>query len=214
MASEQSFIPALRFDRLTPLFDAVVAVTARDDAVKRRVVEHARIASGDDVLDVGCGTGTLALLAAEAAPRVSVTGLDADPKILARARGKAKGAVTFDEAMSTAMPYDDASFDVVLSTLFFHHLTDDAKRTTAAEIRRVLRPGGRLVVGDLGRPHDPLMRVAVRATVQLLDGTATTSLNVRGGLPPVLAGAGLEDVAVSERLRTPVGSYDVLTARR
>jgi ubiquinone/menaquinone biosynthesis C-methylase UbiE len=140
--------------------------------------------------------------------------LDADASILARARRKATATgieIAFDEGMSTALPYADASFDVVLSTLFFHHLPDDAKRETAAELVRVLRPGGRLVVADVGRPQDLVMRLAVRVTVQLLDGVATTALNVRGDLPRVLADAGLRAVAVRDRLRTPTGSYDVMT---
>lgn len=209
------FIPALRFNRLTPYFDSVAAVAVRDRAIKRRVLAHAAIASGEDVLDVGCGTGTLAVTAARAAPGVRMTGLDADASILARARERASGAgleVRFDEGRSTALPYADASFDLVLSTLFFHHLTDDAKRQTAVELVRVLRPGGRLVVGDLGRPQDPLMRIAVLVTVQLLDGFATTALNVRGELPDVLAGVGLRAVTVRERMRTPTGTYEIMTA--
>jgi SAM-dependent methyltransferase len=102
----------------------------------------------------------------------------------------------------------------VLSTLLFHHLPDDAKRQTAAELVRVLRPGGRLVVGDLGRPQDRLMRVSVLMTVQLLDGFPTTALNVRGELPEVLAGADLEGVAVRDRMRTPTGTYEIMTASR
>jgi ubiquinone/menaquinone biosynthesis C-methylase UbiE len=141
--------------------------------------------------------------------------LDADASILARARRKATAAgveIAFDEGRSTALPYADASFDLVLSTLFFHHLPDDSKRETAAELVRVLRPGGRVVVGDVGRPQDPLMRLAVRVTVQLLDGVATTALNVRGDLPRVLADAGLRAVAVRDRLRTPTGTYEVIAA--
>ena len=167
------------------------------------------------MLDVGCGTGTLAVAAAQAAPAVAVTGLDADPAILTKARRRSADAgleIRFDEAMSDALPYPDESFDVVLSTLFFHHLPDDAKHQTAAELVRVLRPGGRLVVGDLGRPQDPVMRAAVRITVQLLDGVATTALNVRGELPTVLTGAGLQEVTVVDRTRTPTGSYEVITA--
>jgi ubiquinone/menaquinone biosynthesis C-methylase UbiE len=209
------FIPALRFNRLTPLFDFVAAITVRDRTIKRRVLEHAAIAGGEEVLDVGCGTGTLAIAAARTAPDVKVTGLDADASILARARKKAAGAgleIAFDEGWSTSLPYADASFDVLLSTLFFHHLQDDAKRETAAELVRVLRPGGRLVVGDVGRPQDPLMRIAVRVTVQMLDGVATTALNVRGELPDVLAGPGFSAVAVRDRVRTPTGSYEIITA--
>ena len=217
MTRDAGFIPALRFDRLTPLFDSVAAVAVRDHAIKRRVISHAEIADGERVLDIGCGTGTLAIRAARAAPGVSVTGLDADETILARARRKAADAsldIEFDQGMADSLPYPDASFDLVLSTLFFHHLPDETKHETARELVRVLRPGGRFVVGDLGRPQDPLMRVAVRATVQMLDGVATTALNVRGELPGVLAGAGLLDVTVRDRVRTPSGTYEVLTGSR
>jgi ubiquinone/menaquinone biosynthesis C-methylase UbiE len=214
-ADDGGFIPALRFHRLTPLFDSVAAVAVRDHAIKRRVLERAAIAAGEEVLDVGCGTGTLAVAAARAAPGVKVTGLDADPSILAKARERAADAgldIGFDEGRSTALPYADASFDLVLSTLFFHHLPDHAKRETAAEVVRVLRPGGRLVVGDLGRPQDPLMRIAVRMTVQLLDGVTTTALNVRGELPDILTETGLGAVVVRDRVRTPTGTYEILSA--
>jgi len=214
---DSGFIPALRFDRLTPLFDYVAAIAARDHALKRRVLERAAIVGGEDVLDVGCGTGTLAVSAARTARGVNVTGLDADSSILTRARRKAAAAgleIGFDEGRSTALPYAEASFDLVLSTLFFHHLSDDAKRRTAAELFRVLRPGGRVVVGDVGRPQDPLMRIAVRVTVQLLDGVATTALNVRGGLLDILADADLRAVAVRDRMRTPTGTYEIITAAR
>jgi ubiquinone/menaquinone biosynthesis C-methylase UbiE len=211
------FIPALRFHGLTPLFDSVAALAVRDRAIKRRVLQHAAISSGEYVLDVGCGTGTLAVAAAQAAPGATVTGLDADPSILAKARRRAADAgleIGFDEGMSTALPYADASFDVVLATLFFHHLRDEGKRQTADEIARVLRPGGRLVVADPGRPQDPVMRMAVLVTVQLLDGFANTALNVRGGLPDVMAGAGFREIATRDRMRTPTGTYEILTAKR
>lgn len=209
------FIPALRFERLTPMFDAVAAVTVRDGALKRLVLREADVAAGDRVLDVGCGTGTLAAAAARLVSGAAITGLDADPAILRQARRRAAREgleLDFDEAMSTAFPYADSSFDLVLSTLFFHHLTDDDKRRTAAEIIRVLRPGGRLVIGDLGKAHDPAMRLAARVTVQMLDGTATTTLNVRGGLPGLLTAAGFEEVAVRDRMRAPIGSLEVLSA--
>jgi SAM-dependent methyltransferase len=100
---------------------------------------------------------------------------------------------------------------VVLATLMLHHLPDAGKRQAAAEFARVLRPGGRLVVADPGRPQDPLMRVAVLMTVQLLDGFANTALNVRGELPDLLAGAGFRETEARERMRTPTGTYEILT---
>jgi SAM-dependent methyltransferase len=212
--TQDRFIPALRFGWLTGLFDPVSKLTAREGTFKRRVLERAALAEGERVLDVACGTGTLALSAARSARNVRVTGVDGDPAILERARAKAGNEVTFDEGLSTELPYEEGSFDVVLSTLFFHHLSDDAKLRSAEEVRRVLRPAGRVVIGDLGRPQDPLMRVAVLLTVQMLDGFDVTSGNVAGRLPATLREAGLEDVRVTDRVRAPIGTLEILTARR
>jgi len=100
-----------------------------------------------------------------------------------------------------------------VSTLFFHHLADAAKRDSAEEVWRVLRPGGRVVIADWGRPQDPLMRVAF-LPVQLLDGFSNTGGNVAGALPGVLAGAGLDEVDVTDRIRSPLGTIEILAARR
>ena len=184
-----SFIPALRFGALTRFFDPVAALTTREAHFKGRVLDRAAVRNGERVLDVACGTGTLALEVLGRAPGARVTGVDGDPEILDRARSKAERAnaeVSFDQGLSTDLPYEDQSFDVVLSTLFFHHLTDEAKCTTGEELFRVLRPGGRAVVADWGRPQGPLMRAAV-LPVQLLDGFANTGGNVAGALPGVLA---------------------------
>jgi SAM-dependent methyltransferase len=208
------FIPALRFSWLTGLFDPVSKLTTREAAFQRRVLERAALAACERVLDVACGTGTLALKAARSVRNVRVTGLDGDPAILEQARAKAGNEVTFDVGLSTDLPYDDGSFDVVLSTLFFHHLSDEAKLRSAEEVRRVLRPAGRMVIGDVGRPQDPLMRVASLLTVQVLDGFDVTSGNVAGRVPATLRAAGLEDVSVTDRFRAPIGTLEIVTGLR
>lgn len=212
----QQFIPALRFDALTRVYDPVVALTSRERGFKRRLLEHARIKDGETVLDVACGTGTLAIEVKKDHPKAKVSAIDADPTILERARAKARDAgvkITFASGLATELPYDARRFDVVLSTLFFHHLTDEAKADTAEEIRRVLRPGGRTLIADWGRPQDPVMRTAVLG-VQLLDGFRTTASNVAGRLPEFLREAGLKRVSVVDRMRSPLGTIEIVSAIR
>jgi ubiquinone/menaquinone biosynthesis C-methylase UbiE len=210
------FVPALRYDALTRLYDPVVAITSRERGLKRRLMEHARIKDGESVLDLGCGTGTLAVEIKKANPTAKVSGLDADRAILRQAKEKAKDAdvkVSFQRGLSNELPYDARSFDVVVSTLLFHHLTDEAKADTAEEIRRVLRLGGRLLIGDWGRPQDPFMRAAFLG-VQLLDGFRTTSSNVAGRLPEFLRDARLKRVEVVDRMRTPLGTIEIVSGAR
>ena len=212
----QQFVPALRFDSLTRVYDPVVAFTSRERGFKRRLLEHARIKDGESVLDLACGTGTLAVEVKKDNPKAKVSAIDADQSILQRAKRKAKDAgvkIAFEQGLSNDLPYDARSFDVVVSTLFFHHLTDEAKADTAEEIRRVLRLGGRVLIADWGRPQDPLMRMMF-LNVQLLDGFRNTNSNVSGKLPEFLRDAGLKRVSVLDRMRTPLGTIEIVSGIR
>jgi ubiquinone/menaquinone biosynthesis C-methylase UbiE len=205
------FVPALGADWLTPFYDAV-AWLARERTFKRRLVELARIAPGQDVLDLGCGTGTLALLVKRTQPAARVVGLDIDERILAFARRKierASVAVDLHQGSATAPPFAPASFDRVLTTLMLHHLTTEQKRDALAAARRLLRPGGELHVADWGRPQNLLMRVASLG-FRFFDGGETTGANLRGELPALIAAAGFVDVAESERWMTPFGTLAFL----
>jgi ubiquinone/menaquinone biosynthesis C-methylase UbiE len=212
----QQFVPALRFDALTRIYDPIVAITARESAFKRRLLEHARIKDGEAVLDLACGTGTLAIEIKKANPKAKVSAIDGDSAILAKAEQKAKEAgvrIELQAGLSNELPYDGRSFDVVVSTLFFHHLTDEAKADTAEEVKRVLRLGGRLLIADWGRPQDPLMRMMF-LNVQFLDGFSNTASNVAGKLPEFLRDAGLKRVSVVDRMRTPLGTIEIVSAIR
>lgn len=211
---ESRYVPALRFRFLTRVYDPAVRATTRESELKRRLLDQAAIEPAHRVLDLGCGTGTLAVRAKRREPGAELVGLDGDPAVLARARDKAREAdveIRFDEGLSTELPYDDSTFDRVLSTLFFHHLTGADKRRTAAEVARVLRPGGALHVADLGRPADPLMWALV-LQVRVFDGLEQTRDNVAGSLPAIFAEAGLEGARERDRLRTPVGIIALYSA--
>ncbi|HET9075661.1 MAG TPA: methyltransferase domain-containing protein [Acidimicrobiales bacterium] len=136
------------------LFDTF-AMRGRIGQLRRRVVDTAGIGAGRRLLDVGCGTGTLAILAARlGGPHARVSGIDPAPRQIARARAKARRAgleIDFRQGVIEALPFDDATVDAVTSTLMMHHLPDDLKAKGLAEIGRVLRPGGRVVIADFAR---------------------------------------------------------------
>src|SRR5262245_30083728 len=129
----------------------------RSRAFRTRMVDLARLAPGESVLDVGCGTGSLAIAARRrVGPEGQVSGIDASPEMIARATSKATKAgidVAFRTAVAEALPFPDAAFDAVLSTLMLHHLARRVREQCLIEIRRVLKPGGRLLVVDFGHPQ-------------------------------------------------------------
>jgi ubiquinone/menaquinone biosynthesis C-methylase UbiE len=212
--TSDGYLPALRFPALTRIYDPVVRATTREGRFKAMLIEQAAVEPGQRVLDLGCGTGTLAIQVKRREPGAEVVGLDADPEMLSQAEAKAEGAgveVDLTEGMSTELPFEDGSFDRVLSTLFFHHLDPEPKRRTAREIARVLRKGGELHVADWGPPSDPAMAVAFLG-IRLLDGFENTAENVHGELPRIFEDAGLVRAEQTDRLRTVFGTLALYRA--
>ncbi|MGH8133379.1 MAG: class I SAM-dependent methyltransferase, partial [Steroidobacteraceae bacterium] len=147
------------------------------DRARRKLFDQASVQPNHRVLDIGCGTGTFVVAIKRWLPTVTVVGLDPDPKALARSQRKARGAglsIRFDQGFANALPYVDASFDRVFSSLMFHHLPQDAKLATLHEVRRVLEPGGSLHLLDFVEPgrdsHNPLARW-LHASEQMQDNS-------------------------------------------
>lgn len=214
--THQRYIPALRFEALTPFYDAIVRWTLRERAFKERLVQQADLRSRYKVLDVGCGTGTLTLLAKETCPDARLVGLDGDASVLKLARRKAAAAgleVRFDRSVAFDLPYEDNSFDRVLSTLLFHHLLRENKSKTLQEVFRVLRPGGELHIADWGKPANVLMRSAF-LLVQVLDGFETTSDHVHGVLRELALAAGFQTSEEHGTFITIFGTIELLEFRK
>ncbi len=214
MIKRVDFIPALRFNVLTPLYDYVVRLTTREYVFKRRLLDAASIESGESVLDVGCGTGTLLREIARREPSASVTGLDADPAILEianRKLAKIGAACELVRGNSTEMPFADDTFDHVVSTLFFHHLRPVDKRITIEEIMRVLRPGGAVHIADWGQPTGLLQRLAFYQ-IQVFDGFENTRDHVSGMLATQFREGGFGRVTETTYLRTIFGTLRFLQA--
>jgi ubiquinone/menaquinone biosynthesis C-methylase UbiE len=128
----------------------------REQAFREEMLSLVSLQPGESVLDVGCGTGTLAILAKRQVELTGeVYGIDASPEMIARAEKKATKAkvdVAFKNAYAQSLPFRNACFDVVLTTLMLHHLPKNARAELAGEIRRVLKPGGRVLATDFGVP--------------------------------------------------------------
>jgi len=189
--SKDEYIPALSFRILTPFYDFIQRWIVRDVRYKSRLIEQANIQAGQHVMDLGCGTGTLAIMAKQAQPKAEVMGLDADPDMLKVARLKSaqgRAEVKFDQGMTFDLPYPDNSFDRILSSIMIHHLKTPDKEKTAREVYRVIKPGGQLHVIDFGKPstwYGKLLGPFLHKFEEAND-------NIDGRLPEIFAQAGLK----------------------
>ncbi|HTI25376.1 MAG TPA: class I SAM-dependent methyltransferase [Kutzneria sp.] len=155
MTEHRPYVPAAGRDAFLPYYDVFTRLLGAA-RVHGALIDQAELAAGQRVLEIGCGTGNLTIRAKRTHPSVELVGSDPDPLALARAERKARGlnGIRFERGYGQELPYADGSFDRVLSALMFHHLDHDTKIATAAEVLRVLRPGGRLHLVDFaGHAH-------------------------------------------------------------
>jgi len=181
-------------------------LTMREFTFKRRLVDQARITKGERVLDLGCGTATLAILIKESHPEAEVIGLDGDPKVLEIARAGLD--ITLDRGIAFELPYPDSSFDRVLSSLLFHHLTRENKRHTLGEVFRVLRHGGEFHLADFGKPSNVLMYL----TSLVMRHFEENRDNIDGLMPKFIKEAGFNRVEEVTRYMMMIGTISLYRA--
>ena len=210
---ERKFQPALGLRVLNPIFDPFLRLWIREDQFRQQLVERMRIEPGQRVLDIGCGTGTLLLQIKTREPTAEVVGLDPDRSILQIARRTAAVAgasISFEVGFGDRLPHPDGSFDHVVSTLAFHHLTRQEKREALSEAFRVLRPGGRIHIADFGRPRG-LARILTLPVAALGQRAGD---NLAGRITLFITQAGFAEAAESERIRTGLGPVSLYQACR
>ena len=213
--SEHTFTPAMGRFAPTRFYDPVVALT-RERLWRALAVTYAAPQPDDVIVDVGCGTGSLAALLNRVEPRAQIIGVDPDPDVLAVARRKvAADTVQWRVGMGDALveSVGPDSADTVVSSLVLHQCPVPMKRAVLASMFAVLRPGGRLVIADYGRQRTSLMRLAFRI-VQFADGKEDTQPNADGVLPELMSDAGFRDVREAEVVSTVTGSISVYVARK
>ena len=210
-ASDRPYLPGMGRDWLLPLYDPFTRLIGAG-AAHAQLAGQSGLGSAQRVLEIGCGTGNLALLVKRSHPELEVTGLDPDPKALARAARKARRSgltLRLDRGFADQLPYPDASFDRVLSALMFHHLDADQRAASLREVLRVLRPGGTLHLMDLsgdGHHLHGLTRIARRRDA--------LQENFDEIIPAQLRAAGFSDTAVTSHLTKHIGSLTYYRATR
>jgi ubiquinone/menaquinone biosynthesis C-methylase UbiE len=157
-----------QMEKMVDTYDAYMkkATFGREHILRRMTVELAGVKAGDTVLEVGCATGTLTLAAKQAAgPSGQVFGIDIIPGMIEASQRKAAQAnmeVTFKVGSIDSIPFPDSHFDEVMCSFMIFHMSDETRRKGIAEIQRVLKPGGRLLLLDLALPPQPFQRWIAR----------------------------------------------------
>lgn len=214
--TKKKFIPAMGYDWLTRFYDFTVKLLMPESEFRSRLIDKLAPKSDEQILEFGFGTGQNLVFARQRNRNTQLTGVDIDPKVKAIAERKLARLdlrLALDLYDGETFPYPDNSFDKVFSSLVFHQLDSETKRSSLREIYRVLKPGGKLVIGDWGRPRNQLMRLAFYL-VQLVDGFATTRDSVNGLLPRYIDQAGFNDVIEWDYINTKIGTYCYYSATK
>ena len=211
MANDTRYIPALSFRWLTPLYDPLLKWGMREETFKRQLIAQAAFRPGQRVLDLGCGTGTLTIMAKQTAPGIEITGLDGDPEVLEIAGKKAAQAdvsIKWEQGLAFDLPYPNETFDQVISSLMIHHLVTDDKRRAFREVLRVLKPGGEFQLVDFGAPFNPLTHFQAALMKNLEQGAD----NFNGLLLPMLNEAGFSSVIIQNQMNNVFGPIALIRA--
>ncbi|MBI4375097.1 MAG: class I SAM-dependent methyltransferase [Elusimicrobia bacterium] len=200
--THEPHIPPAHFHIFTPCYDVLNEVLGLGRSFRRVVIETLALKGNECVLDAGCGTGSLLADLLATHPNIRLSGADPDTAALAIARRKLQGDIERVKVIKAPMdrlPFADASFDVVVSTLTFHHIPVERKSASLAECRRLLRPGGRILLADFGPDR---ARFFSRVALGFLNIFESISDNTR--LPNLLAEAGFAQIRLVGRVHLTV----------
>ena len=208
-----AYLPAFSYEKVRFSCDPLIKWIIRKATTDKRLVEQDSIEKGQRVLDLGCGTASLATLIKKTQPDADVVGIDGDKKVLEIAEVKTRKQdvrIALFDAAAFDIPCRDNYFDRIFSNMLFHHLTTKDKIRAAEEMYRILKPGGELHVADFGMPQNALMVLIARIT-RKVEGMED---NIQGLFPHIIYAADFKDIETTTELMTIFGTISLLRAKK
>lgn len=209
----KSYIPALRFNWLTRFYDLLLGLTFPEKKIKQALIDQCQLAGQERILDFGTGTATLSLMIKQQYPDVAVTGIDVDYKILNMAQKKAGSLIQLWKYDGTRMPFTESSFDIIVSSLVFHHIATVNKKNVLQDLYRIVKPGGKLHIADFGKAHNLYTKLAF-GIFRRFDGEENTRVNSKGQLQDYIEKAGFKNVNETRYFNTLFGTIKLIQASK
>lgn len=199
------FAPAFISDFFTPFYDLIIEQGGLGKSFQKKILNYAQIKDGESILDVGCGAGGLLVMIKSNYPKCKVTGVDPDGKILKLAKGKILRKNLDIELINTwaeELPFGSSTFDLVISSLTFHHLPTEIKKQALKEIYRVLRKDGRFLLVDIGEPKTLFWKIKYLLDPERIFSTGEYMKdNLEGKIPILVKNVGFRVKEVSPRYK-------------
>ncbi len=190
----KNYIPPAHWDFLTPFYDVGCILLGFGSGFRHRIIQDLNLSGTEKILDAGCGTGTLLIMLKNLYPSIITEGLDPDEKALKIAIKKSKKSHTniiFHCSTMDNMPFESSSFDIVVSSLTFHHIQQDDKLASLKECYRILKPQGRMLLVDFGPPDSYLLN---RASSKIFSLFEPIEDGRKGRIPELMSEAGFYKV--------------------
>ena len=214
---QTDFTPALGRPEFTAAYDLAIRLLTRERRWRSLLLRHVAPQDGETILDVGCGTGTFAIMLKQLAPGATIIGLDPDATVLRIAADKAAKAgvaVEWKQGFAHDAPRIAGQVDKAVSSLVFHQVALEEKRAGVAAMWDTLTLGGAAYIADYALQPGIIDKLLFRATVQFLDGISDTQPNADGVLERIIENINGKPANALEVVPTATGKISLFELRK